>query len=300
MLKKIAQLGVPALLLASLSVGSAHALPRSVFDFGGSTVFEDDSGEFVLRQQQDGSFAPVLGEIQIGDIFGGVIDISSIGGTALDTLNTEITGVFLTQVRGISNIGTSQVQTTAGSESFASGTIDFEAVDPTFFSTILGIAEPVAAGTATILYEDTDNDFSFFANDITDIAGSIATAVDGNRFLSTVFAADSMFQSNGVPLNTTTFGGVGITGNPIAGVSELGSFFFNLDVGQYFGPGFLLSNKVFGSGSLQFPTTQNGGNVFPVQDDLQFSIQVPVPATLGFMGLGLLSLGLIGRRRKSI
>ncbi|WP_281300096.1 MULTISPECIES: PEP-CTERM sorting domain-containing protein [unclassified Iodidimonas] len=299
MLKKIAQLGVPALLMATLSFGSAHALPTSLFDFGGSTVFEDDSGEFVLRQQQDGSFAPVLGEVQIGDIFGGVIDISSIGGTTLDTLNTEITGVFLTRVQAISRIGISDVQTTAGFEDFTSATFDFEAVDPNLFTALFGIAAP-AAGTSTMLYEDTSNNFSFFADDIGNIAGSIATAVDGTPFLTAGFGNGSVFRSNNVPLNTTTFGGVGITGNPIPGVSSLGTFLFNLEVTQYFGPGQLLSNQIFGSGSLQFPTTQNGGNVFPVQDDLQFSIQVPVPATLGFMGLGLLGLGLIGRRRKSI
>ncbi len=286
MFKRMLAIGAAAAGLSAFAAMPATALPLSVMNPGGFAQFEDDSGEFLLRDDGSGTLVPVApgDDIAVGDIFAGVFDISSIGGTTLDTLNTEITGVFLTVVTALSDLDTE----TIGATTFDTVDLTFGA-DASLFSDVFGIADPVA-DTVALLFEDTDNDFSFFGADVTDIPGSIATAVDGVDFMRLELDPDGFFTSNDVPLQPGTFGAFPTN-------TQLGTFSFDLLIAEYFGPGTLVNPRTgIGSGNLFVPQADN---VFPVEDDVQFTLQViPVPATLGLLGMGLLGLGLIARRRR--
>jgi len=282
--------GIAAAAMGTLMAASASALPFSVVQ-GPDTSFEDDSGEFVLREQPDGSFAPVTsGAIEVGDVFAAVLDLTDIGGQSLEALGTEVTGILLTRVETITPTGT----VTRGGVEFDRGDFSFSAAYD-LFDEIFGLPEQ-AAGTVALLWEDLANNLNLLGNASqapTSIPDAISKAIDGT--LLARFAMDDMssFDSFEVPLEIDTFGASFTTTN-----QQLGTFQFSeLLVTDWFGPGALLSNRTSGSGNLFAPSANNP---FPVEDDFQFSMDIPVPATLGLFGFGLVGLGLLGRRRRML
>lgn len=286
MLKQLLTTSAAVAALSAFAAMPASALPFSVIDSDGTTTFEDDSGEFVLRPDGMGGFDPVTGELEVGDIFGGVLDITAVGGQSLEALGTELTGLFLTELTGITSGGT----VTRGGVTFERGDLTFtDASD--FFDEVFGIA-PQAAGTVSILWEDPANNLNLLgpsADQPTSIGDAISKATDGSIFARFEMDMLSTFDSFDVPLDVSVFG----LADP---GTQLGIFDFrDLLIAEYFGPGLLLSNRTGGSGNLFAPQSTD---IFPVEDDLQFTIQIPVPGTLGLLGLGLVGLGLVARRRQ--
>jgi len=290
MLKKLLATGAAAAVFSAFAAMPASALPFSVIDSDGTTNFEDDSGEFVLRPVTENGevvdFEAVTGELQEGDRVAGVLAMTSIGGHSLETLNTEVTGLFLTQLDDITSTG----QTTRDGVTFERGDLTFtDASD--FFDEVFGIASQ-DEGTVARLYEDTANNLNLLgpaADQPSDRNDAIAKASDGDLFGRFEMDELSNFLAFDVPLDVSTFGAVDDG-------TQLGVFDFDdLLIAEYFGPGVLLDNRTSGSGNLFSPLSTDN---FPVEDDLQFTVQIPIPQTIGLLGIGLIGLGVAARRRK--
>ncbi|MBK5910877.1 hypothetical protein CCR85_05140 [Rhodothalassium salexigens] len=314
MIKGLAGAAVAAL----LATAPAAAFPTSFINNGGTTTFEDDSGEFVLRPDGQGGFTQVTGQLQAGDIFAGILDITSIGGDAnrLDGIGTEVTGAFALQLDSITNIGTRMIGTTAGGEVYTDGDFTFTAASLTDFNSIFGLTGSNAAtdaNTVLRLWDDPSNNFTLERGDVSDaapnddfeandFAQAIALATDGDFLANAILDPNTsdMFMAFDVPLFLSTFGGGGLTGDLFPGVSKLGDFIGGLTVTAYDGPGALVNNQLGVSGSLLAPADANGGDIFPVRNDADFAFNlIPAPATMGLLGLGLLAAGVAGRRRRA-
>jgi len=284
MMKKLIAAGATVAAMSAFAAMPASALPFSVINAGG-TAFEDDSGEFVLRENDNGAFVPVTtGDIMVGDVFAAVLEMTDIGGQSLEALGTEVTGVLLTQVTGIESTG----EVTRGGVTFERGDFEFQAAYD-LFDDIFGLPEQ-DAGTVGLLWEDTNNNLDLLDTGGT-IPDAIARAIDGDFLARFAMDEDSSFESFEVPLAIDTFGEDFTTGNQQLGIFQ----FTDLIVAEWFGPGAILDDRFSGSGNLFVPSANNP---FPVEDDFQFTLQIPVPGTIGLLGIGLIGLGAAARRRQ--
>lgn len=286
----------------------------------------DDDNEFILREVGsegeffDGRFDKVTDEIQEGDIFGGVIDILRIRNNAVDDqLNTvELTGVFVTQVSGID-----EDDNAVGFAEF-----DFAAVsDQTIWDDLLGVRPDSFLTDATeidqtvaLFFEDGDpNDFSMLETDAsgaTEEAKWIdrrATATNGTQRMAVGFGEDDDFFISRAPRDAGAAAGGSFGDN-------FGRFLLGLSIFD-FGFGDFIPNAIE-SQTFLFPDESNpntinselthditGDGELSVSDDgiinfLPFASQatlniraIPVPGTLGMLGLALIGLGAAARWR---
>ena len=274
--------------LATVAAGAFTALPASALPTSainnGRMVLEDDSGEFVLRRNNDNGFDAVTGRLEVGDLFGGVLDFTSVNGTPVGDYDTELTGIFLAELTNINANG----NTTRDGVTYQRGDFTFGQAS-NLMDAVFGI-DPVDAGTFAHLYEDDAQNLNLFSSNVgpTSQADAIAKATDGDLFMQLGFGPDTTFQGFDAPLNLSIF-------SQVDAGTRVGDF--NIDdalITAYNGPGTLTSNTTDGNGSL-FGVVND--NVFPVEDDLELTVQVvPAPSPLALLGVGLLGLGLASRR----
>ncbi|MCG8503379.1 MAG: PEP-CTERM sorting domain-containing protein [Sphingomonadales bacterium] len=281
--------------LAVAIAGGAQASVSSLLT-NGANAFDDLSGDFVLRRTGGTPTSPftgfdlVTGTMATGDLIATVVSIENVNGTAVSSTGSELTGVVLQEITGITLIPalgtpTSGVVTLGPSTSAAADFLTIFGVDIT-------VGPTAGLGTAPmlLLFEDTAGDLDLV---LQDALTAIGNAADGSLVAAASVVGGTDGQAYTGETDLSAF-------PPLPGVSG-GNFNFAYTV-QFWGLSGTPISQMSGSGNILLPNTIfTGPGGFPFEDNFDGNVSlflVPAPGTVGLLGLGLLGLGAASQRRR--
>jgi len=258
-----------------------------------ANVFEDDSNEYVLRPTPGGpiggAYSPVVsGALQVNDVLLQVLDFPIVNGTNIDSQGFEFTGVGVNKIVSMAPVGLVDPDGGGPIPSYQAVNIIFGAASAADWLAItsinitaLGVAEGFdPTGLMTLLYEQSPQNLDI---SIDGFPAGVSDATDGIlRVALSLLDADDYLTSSNSPLIVTD----SLIGTP--GVTQYGTFNYNLDVVYQDFPNWTITSNVTGSGTN---LTTNRPTVAGVIDDTQANFRaVPEPGTLLLLGCGALGL----------
>jgi len=299
---KLGLLGTTVALGITLTASAALALPSVEGAFtAGFQQWSDNSGELVYDASGN-----VVSSIAVGDIFAGVVQISSFPTTIATATNyNQLTAIFALKVDTITPVPGSVCHNAAIT---SCSTFTFSS-DGSSLAHLLGVAEGnstnpffgltvgsgiTAANTIAAFYEGNGNSGAFIdggtmATDLQQASsGTLRLVASDDGLLSNTPGHDN-WSGNG----PTTLAQLALN-PPVQGA---GDFSFSETISSQFFPGLLFSPLITGQGTISF----NSDNPFGVTDNTSFGVfitRVPEPVTLSLFGAGLVGAAAIGRRKK--
>lgn len=293
--------GCAAALLATSSLPALAASVESVFITGSGNLFEDYSGEVVMRNLGTPS-APNMVVVTSGLFLVGDLLVNNF---TLERINSSNIGVG-SAINELTGIGVLRITSKTpepppfGSPPGLYARYELGPVAPAEFVAASALASGTAGvasvtpGTMVQFYEDASRNYTSASASL-----GFASAIDGTLRLELGFNGSvDEFRREIMPVDLEGF----TTG--LRGV-DVGDFYYNYSV---ISDTFLrtfqdlpgLDVEFTGSGNLYRAST---ASPFPIEDSMTFSFfplepsDVPEPGTLALLGSVLLGLGMRARRR---
>jgi hypothetical protein len=305
-------IGVACLAALPFAVSAVQAAPLSAALRVGSNVFSDDDAEVILKlDATTGTYRAFnLGTdtIGVGDILVGMVGLTSFPTGPLgssSSLYNEGTGLYAVQVATAAGTtaascgdGSGAVLTTCTNYSFTAA-VGANAADPlngalsllnTIYGTTVGPVANTTANSFGAFFEDSTPDYTRSAPDYNT---AFATAADGTlRMVLEQIAGNADFFVTTAPANPAELA----VWNGMFPGANAGSFGGSGTIGFQDFPGWNLGPDINITGNLQGADS----GPFAIWSDSTYrfpAARVPEPATVGLLGLGLLAITLVRRRK---